>query len=143
MTRGATLAEIVATLTIIGLAAGWAVPYLAAPLDRLEVDNAAYAIATAHTRARMIAILESRYVLLRIDADSMRISLVADGDTIRRWSARGPAWNGVTLTGPSHPMIFTPVGITAGVSNGTYTVRRGDASRSVIISRLGRVRMRP
>jgi hypothetical protein len=91
----------------------------------------------------MMAILESRYVLLRVEADSMRISLIADDDTIRRWSAAGPASNGVTFTGPSHPMIFTPVGITAGVSNGTYTVRRGDAWRSVIISRLGRVRMQP
>ena len=58
-------------------------------------------------------------------------------------------WNGVlvqhdvALTGPTRALTFSPVGVTMGLSNASYHLSRGAATRSVIVSRLGRVRVAP
>jgi hypothetical protein len=47
----------------------------------------------------------------------------------------------IALTGPTRAMRFSPVGIMAGVTNGTWRLTRGEAARNVVVSRLGRVRV--
>jgi hypothetical protein len=47
----------------------------------------------------------------------------------------------VALRGPARPLAFAPTGWTAGVANATYHLARGAATRDVIISRYGRVRI--
>jgi Tfp pilus assembly protein FimT len=38
-------------------------------------------------------------------------------------------------------MTFSPVGMTIGLSNATFQLRRAAAARVVVVSRLGRVRI--
>jgi hypothetical protein len=89
----------------------------------------------------MTAVIESRPALLLVRADSLILSVIDGVDTLPRWAAPGARVVGVTLTGPIRPLVFSPLGITLGLSNATFVLGRGGASRQVIISRYGRVRV--
>jgi prepilin-type N-terminal cleavage/methylation domain-containing protein len=141
MSRGVTLIELLLVLVLIGTLTAMGGPRLAGTLDRLAADRAAREIAAAHLRARLTAITEGQHSLLTITADSLVIRLSESSDSAPRWWSRGAAADGVTLVGPSRPITFAPTGVTIGVANATYTLRRGAASRRVVISRWGRVRL--
>ncbi|MBA3498694.1 MAG: GspH/FimT family pseudopilin [Gemmatimonadales bacterium] len=141
MQRGVTLPELVLTLIIVGLLLGIALPRLRHLADRLAVDRAAQEIVAAHRRARMTAILKSRVLELTIDADDL--TLRPRGDTTRLWQARGPASTQVALAGPRRTLLFSPVGMTFGLSNASLRLARGTASRTIVLSRLGRIRIVP
>jgi Tfp pilus assembly protein FimT len=141
MRQGITLVELLITMTLVSLAGMITIPRLAAPLASLRVEQEAHRIAAAHTRARMIAVSASRVALLRITPDSMTIRTVSGADTILVWRGPGPAASGVSLAAPDRTLLFAPVGITYGVSNGTWTVSYRGAIRRVIMSRLGRIRI--
>ncbi len=141
MRRGATLIELALTLVIVGTLMAIAVPGLRAATDRLAVDRAARDIATAHQRARITAVLQSRVVELTVDGGGL--SIRARGATTDSWRGSGPTDAGVVLAGPSRVMTFSPVGLTMGLSNATFRLTRGAATRAVIVSRLGRVRITP
>jgi len=141
MRRGVTLLELALVLAIMGLLVGIAIPRFQRVADSLAVHNAALELISAHRRARFSAILKSRMVELTIRADSLAIRIPgAPGDL---WHAAGPEAEGVSLTGPSGPLVFSPVGLTVGVSNASFRLSRGGATRTVIISRLGRLRVTP
>ena len=89
----------------------------------------------------MMAVTESRPALLLVRPDSLILGVIDGVDTLPRWSASGAGGIGVTLSGPVRPLVFSPLGITLGLSNATYLLGRGLASRQVIISRYGRVRV--
>ncbi|HUR93991.1 MAG TPA: GspH/FimT family pseudopilin [Gemmatimonadales bacterium] len=141
MRRGATLPELAIALLVMGLMLGIALPRIQGLTDSLAVDQAAHEIAAAHRRARMSAILRSHVLELTIDADSLILS--ERGDTTHIWRGAGPSASRVALAGPRRTLIFSPVGITMGLSNASYRLTRGAASRTVIVSRLGRVRIVP
>jgi prepilin-type N-terminal cleavage/methylation domain-containing protein len=141
MRRGVTLLELVLVLAIMGLLTGIAIPRFQRVADGLAVHHAALEIVSAHRRARMSAILQSRLLELTIRPDSLAIRLPGAQDDL--WHAAGPDAQGVNLTGPTHPLVFSPVGFTVGVSNGTYRLSRGAATRTIIVSRLGRLRVTP
>jgi prepilin-type N-terminal cleavage/methylation domain-containing protein len=141
MRRGITIPELILVLAILGLLTGIAVPRFQRLADGLAVQRATLDIVSAHNRARMRAVLQNQRLELTIRADTLAIRL--PGASKNLWQALGPAADGVALTGPTHAMIFSPVGLTMGLSNGTYRVTRGAATRAVIISRLGRVRVAP
>jgi prepilin-type N-terminal cleavage/methylation domain-containing protein len=141
MRRGATLIELLLVLVILGILTAIAEPRLRGFNDRLAVDRAAVAIVSAHRRARIIAILQSRIVELTISA--AELSIRPRGATADVWSTPGPAAEGVTLTGPSHIISFSPIGMSIGLSNASFPLSRGTASRTVVVSRLGRVRIVP
>src|SRR5262245_32383457 len=141
MRRGVTLLELVVALVIVGLVAGIAMPRLQRVADSLAVHRAALDIVSAHRRARMTAILQSRLVELTIRQDTLAIR--AAGDTVELWHAAGPDAESVTLSGPSRALVFSPIGLTVGVSNATYRLSRGTATRTIIVSRLGRLRVTP
>lgn len=143
MRRGFTLLEIVVTLSIAGLILGLALPRLGEMLDRVAVTSAAGEIAAAHSRARVVAVTESRVSLLLVRPDSLILLVIEDTDTVPRWAGPGPAAAGVGLSGPARPLLLAPTGVGFGVSNATYTVSRGRAARQVIVSRWGRVRIVP
>jgi prepilin-type N-terminal cleavage/methylation domain-containing protein len=141
MRRGVTLLELVLVLAILGLVAGIAIPPFQRVADSLAVHNAALEIVSAHRRARFSAILKNQMVELTIRADSLAIRIPGiPGDL---WHAAGPDADGVSLTGPSRPLVFSPVGLTVGVSNASFRLSRGAATRTVIVSRLGRLRVTP
>lgn len=139
MRRGSTLVEILLSLVILSLLLGIALPRFGAMRDQLAVGEEAGRIAAAHRRARITAILQSRPVVLTISADSL--TLAAEPDSGARWAEAGPAAHGVTLAGGAKKITFSPVGITTGVSNATFRLSRGAASRTVVVSRLGRLRI--
>jgi prepilin-type N-terminal cleavage/methylation domain-containing protein len=139
MRRGSSLLELLLALVIAGLLFCIALPKFGFFRDQLAVGEEAGRIAAAHRRARITAILESHPVALNITPDSLRIAVIADSGTA--WTAPGPSAHGVTLAGGSRQVTFSPEGITIGVSNVTFRLTRGAASRTVVVSRLGRLRV--
>jgi type IV fimbrial biogenesis protein FimT len=141
MRRGFSLIELVLVLALVTLLLGIALPPLAGALDRIEVAAAASQIAAAHSRARMMAISGSRVLVLSVDSASLSIHL--RGSTTHLWSDTGPARSGVSLPGPARSFTFSPQGFSLGLSNASLHLSRGSATRTVVVSRLGRVRISP
>ena len=141
MRRGMTLLELVIVIVILGLLAAITLPRLGRPLATITVEQEAQRIARAHVRARMRALAANRLAVLHILPESLSIGLVEDRDTLPDWRESGPATRGVTLSGPTRSVLVAPTGIGMGVSNGTWTVEYRGVGRSVVLSRLGRVRI--
>src|SRR6476659_5778119 len=131
MRRGFTLPELVLVLVIIGLMTALALPPVHGLMDSIAVENGARQIRAAHYRARMHAIAFGQITLLDVGADTIRIRSVAGPDTSLTWLSAGPGADGLSLSGPSHPLIYSPLGLTMGVSNGTWHLSYGSASRDV------------
>lgn len=141
MQRGATLLELLVAISIVALVLGIAAPRLSEPLDTLAVEHAAGEIAGAHARARVAAVVESRVTVLHIDADSLTMDALEPAGAARRWSMPGPGQFAVAMAGAGRTITFSPTGITMGLSNASWTLTKGSATRRVVISRLGRVRI--
>jgi prepilin-type N-terminal cleavage/methylation domain-containing protein len=141
MRRGFTLFELLLVVSIVALLLASALPRAGHLLDSITVEQAAQRLAAAHARARILAVVQSRVALLLIRPDSVTLRLIQGRDTTTVWTAAGPSAAGVTLTGPARTIVFSPIGMTTGVSNATYVLVRGPARRQLIISRLGRVRI--
>jgi prepilin-type N-terminal cleavage/methylation domain-containing protein len=141
MRRGATLIELLLVLVIIGILTAIAQPRVRNFADGLAVTRATIEIAAAHRRARIVAIVRSRTVELTVGA--AELSIRARDDTSTIWHLAGPSASGVTLTGPTRVIVFSPVGISTGLSNASFQLSRGAVSRTVVVSRLGRLRIVP
>jgi Tfp pilus assembly protein FimT len=139
MRQGFSLAELVLLLAVVGLLFGIALPRLSSTLDRIEVGAAANHLAAAHGRARMMAITRSQVLILSVEPT--RLAIYPRGQAGLLWSEEGPLSSGVTLAGPARQFTFSPEGLTLGLSNATLRLARGSASRTVVVSRLGRVRI--
>jgi type IV fimbrial biogenesis protein FimT len=139
MKSGFTLIETALTLAVAGLLLGIALPRFTALKQGVAVERAALNIAAAHRRARTTAIVYGRPAILSVAARTLRITLVGAGQP--HWSSPGPAEDGVTLADPPRDLTFSPLGITTGLSNASFHLTMGSASRTVVVSRLGRVRI--
>jgi prepilin-type N-terminal cleavage/methylation domain-containing protein len=139
MRRGFSLLELVLVLAVVGLLFGIALPRLAGAVDRIEVESAANHLTAAHQRARIMAVTRSQVLVLTIQADSLVIR--PRGQANHLWAEDGPTATGVTLEGPARQFTISPVGLTLGYSNSTLRLSRGSVSRTIVISRLGRVRI--
>ena len=139
MRKAFTLPELVLVLAVAGILAGLALPRLSGAMDRIEVEGAANRVIAAHRRARIMAIARGQVILLSIDSTQLTISPQGGTDPI--WSDIGPATAGVELAGPARHFTFSPEGITLGLSNATLQLTRGSTTRTLIISRLGRIRI--
>lgn len=139
MKHGFTLVEAALTLAVLGLLLGIALPRFGALKQGVSVESAAQNIAAAHRRARISAIVHGRPAILSVAAGSLRITLAGAGQP--HWSSPGPSAHGVTLAGPPRDLTFSPLGITTGLSNATFHLSLGAATRTVVVSRLGRVRI--
>jgi type IV fimbrial biogenesis protein FimT len=139
MRRAFTLPELVLVLAVAGLLLGIAVPQLARTLDRIEVEAAAAHLVAAHQRARIMAIARNQVLVLSVDPTTL--SIFPRGGGAPLWSEAGPAAGGVALAGAARQFTFSPEGLTLGLSNATLQLARGASSRTIVISRLGRVRI--
>ena len=142
MRRGVTLLELLIVIVITTLLASMALPAIGALHDRLAVDAVTEAVVAAHTRARLVAVVERRVAVLTLTADSLVIRIIeAPADTVLRWRGEGPTAQGVAVTGMPRSLLVGPSGAAMGVANGTYVLTRGAARRQVIVSRYGRIRV--
>jgi prepilin-type N-terminal cleavage/methylation domain-containing protein len=139
MKRGYTLVEVALALAVAGLLLGIALPSFTALKQGVKVESAAQSIAAAHRRARTTAIVHGRAAILSVAARTLRITLV--GAERPHWTAPGPAEEGVTLASPARDLTFSPLGITTGLSNASFHLTAGSSARTVVVSRLGRVRI--
>jgi len=139
MRHAFTLPEMVLVLALGGILLAIAVPRLTDALDRIEVQAAANNVAAAHHRARMMAVTHGQVLVLSVGQHQLGIR-ARSGATVL-WSYAGPEASGVTLAGPSRQFTFSPEGLSLGLSNATLRLARGSATRTVVVSRLGRVRI--
>jgi type II secretion system protein H len=139
MRKAFTLPELMLVLALVGILTGLALPHLSGAMDRIEVEGAANRLIAAHQRARIMAITRGQVVLLAID--STRLTISSQGGTDTLWSDTGPASAGVELAGPARQFTFSPQGMTLGLSNATLQLSRGFTTRTLVISRLGRIRI--
>ena len=146
MRHGSTLIEILVVLVVIGLVAGMVVPGAGAHADRLLVEHEAARLVAAYREAWLTARARQCLAILRVTGDSLAIRTVSGAgaaDTALAWLAPGPAAAGVALRSPPHTSVFGPDGVAMGLANARHVLTRGRASRSVVVSRLGRVRVVP
>jgi prepilin-type N-terminal cleavage/methylation domain-containing protein len=137
--HGLTLPETVMVLAILGLTMGIATLRIAAFQDSLSVEREAQRIASAHRRGRVMAISRGQPAVLSIGSDTIGIALAGDAGDL--WGSKGPSASGVALAGPIRRMTFSPAGYGTGLSNASFRLSRGSAQRTVVVSRLGRVRI--
>ncbi len=146
MRRGVTLLEMLMVLVVIGLLAGMVIPGAASLADRLAVEHEAARLLVAYRSAWLTARVQHRLALLRVTTDSLAIWTVSSAgapDTVLAWLAPGPAQAGVSIQGVPHTTVFAPFGAAMGFANTRHVLGRGSASRQVVVSRLGRVRVLP
>jgi prepilin-type N-terminal cleavage/methylation domain-containing protein len=141
MKQAFTLPELLLVLAVGSILLGVAIPRFSAVLDRIEVAAAASHIAAAHQRARLTAITQGVVAVLSVDP--LALTIRRRGLTVPIWSEAGPVTHGVSLAGPARQFTFSPEGFSLGLSNATIRLSRGSSTRTVIISRLGRVRVTP
>ena len=139
MRKAFSLPELMLVFALVGILTGLVLPRLSGAMDRIEVEGAANRLIAAHQRARIMAITRGQAVLLSIDSARVTISSRESSDSL--WSDVGPAASGVELAGPARQFVFSPEGITLGLSNATLRLSRGTSTRTVVVSRLGRIRI--
>lgn len=139
MRRAFSLPELMLALALVGILLGIALPPLSRALDRIEVQAAANHLAAAHHRARLMAVTQGLVLVLAVDQNEISISTRGQANML--WSGPGPAGNGVMLAGGIRKFTFSPEGLTIGLSNATLRLVRGSATRTVVVSRLGRIRI--
>jgi hypothetical protein len=108
-------------------------------MDQIEVGAAANHVLAAHRRARIMAVTRGQVLVLTVDATGLIIRTRENSGSL--WAEDGPSASRVSLDGPSRQFTFSPEGLTLGLSNATLRFTRGAASRTIVISRLGRLRI--
>ncbi|MGH7531857.1 MAG: pilus assembly FimT family protein [Gemmatimonadales bacterium] len=141
MRDGVTLPEMVVTLVLVAILSGITVPSLVAATDRSAIRMGLAQLKGAHQEARLAAVLADRTAVLTVSADSLTLRTILGADTTVTWRRAGPTTWGVKLEGGERSFRFSPAGYSFGASNATLRLTKGSASGSLIISRLGRVRM--
>ncbi len=139
MKSGFTLPELALSLVVAALLLGVALPGFTAVKQEVAVELAAQSIVSAHRRARALAITQGHPAVLAVAERSLRITLA--GAAQPHWEAPGPLEQGIPLTGAPRNLTFSPLGISTGLSNATFRLGTGVHTRSVVISRLGRIRI--
>ena len=129
-----------AALAVLGIVGGIAVPKAVSLRDRILVERHARAVTTAYQRARLAALLGSSRVVLLTSPDEFAVWVLRGADSSLVWRAAGPLGDGVSFTGPARTQ-FTPAGVTMGLANGRFGLVRGSISRTVVASRVGRLRV--
>jgi len=139
MRSGFTLPEVALALAIAGILLGIALPQFTAVKQEIAIEQAAQSIVAAHRRARTLAITQGHPAILAVAERSLRITLYGAGQP--HWEGPGPLDQGIALTGTPRELAFSPLGYTTGLSNATFQLSLGSAVRTVVVSRLGRIRI--
>ncbi|MEO6865959.1 MAG: GspH/FimT family pseudopilin [Gemmatimonadaceae bacterium] len=135
---GFSLLELVVVATIIGVAAGVAIPRTRYLIERIAVRGAADDAAAMLELARHTAMMRGDRISVDIDSAPARLTMRAGNDTLRRRDEK--AIHGVRYAATRPSVVYSQLGMGFGVSNLTLVVTRGTAAETVTVSRLGRVR---
>ncbi len=138
MRHGFTLVELSVALALVALAAAIAVPRVAAQLHDLSVAAAVAETAGALQATRDQAVAEGRPVTAYLDGGSAAITVVAGTDTLLRRDLA--AAHSVALSASRDSIAYLPDALAAGAANLGIVVSRGTRTRTITVSRLGRVR---
>ena len=108
-----------------------------------EADDQVAAV-PRHAAYDLLGIIRADRVVGDVDAATLQQrALRWRGSSTPLWTEPGPAASGVSLPGPTRHFTFAPEGFTLGLSNASLRLARGSATRTVVFSRLGRVRLLP
>lgn len=135
-----TLPELALTVTLLALVAAIAVPPFAEAAARWRLRAATADVVNALVLAREAALARGTTAAFIVDAVHGEVRVTCGGDTIARRAVA--ALHGVTLAATGDSVRFAPDGLATGVSNTTVLIARGTRIDSVVVSRLGRVRVR-
>lgn len=135
---GHTLAELVVVVAIAGLMTVAGIRGLQLYLDRIAVRSAVRETGALIARARDDAVARRAVVTLRIDTAAAAISLRVRGEPPAE-HALGRKY-GVALAATRDSIAFDVHGLGYGAANLTLVARRGTATDTLTVSRLGRPR---
>ena len=139
MRSGVMLTELLIGLVVAGIVASIAIPGLVRLSDAAAVRDEMLRVVAGIDAARGAAVRLNQAASLALSPADYRVVVVTGADTVIAWTQSGPGLRGVILTGAGQPLRFGPAGLGMGVSNRTITVSKGTATRTVVVSQLGRV----
>ena len=137
MRRAVTLVDLALALTLSALAAAIALPRVGRLADALRVRGAANDLVASLALARQAALARGALATLGADTLTGAVWVECAGDTLSRRPLT-THW-GVRLSASRPAVRFAPTGLGYGAANTTLVVRRGGASDTIVVSRLGRV----
>ena len=133
-----TLAEVVLVLVIMALTSLVGLRQIHLYLDRAATRNAVRAAGSVVARARDDAVALHTPVSVLIDTAAATLHLLSrTGSSVP--TTLGDT-HGVTISTTRDSITFDVRGLGVGAANLTLVARRGSASDTLVVSRLGRVR---
>lgn len=133
-----TLPELLVALVVLGLALGFGLRGASQLRDGTAVRGASAELRSAFAAARAGAVRRGERAAVRIDTVAGTVVVHLRTDTVLRRSLAG--LYGVRLSATRDSAAYGTAGLGYGGSNLRVTVRRGAATDTVVVSRLGRVR---
>ena len=134
-----TLLELVIVLVIIGLLSLIAVREMGHYLDRIAARSAVAEAAEVIQQARDEALARRAVVSVKIDTSTGELTMRERGRALAVHALAHA--HRVDLTSTRDSLAFDVRGLGYGASNLTLVVRRGHAAETLVVSRLGRVRL--
>ena len=136
--KGFTLLELLVVMTVTGIVLAIAVPRARAGLDRAVVRSAATDVRATLGLARTLAL--AGHAVILVDVDSVRGMLrIRRGSAVLLRRGVGQA-HGVELRATRESLSYDPYGLGRGAANLSVLIRKGVATETVFVSRLGRIR---
>lgn len=136
--RGLTLAELILVMVVIGLTSLLGIGQLRLYLDRVATRDAVRAAGNAIERARDEAMALQTPVSVKIDTAAATLELLTRGLALGKASLG--ELHGVAISTTRDSITFDVRGLGYGAANLTLVARRGRATDTLVVSRLGRVR---
>jgi prepilin-type N-terminal cleavage/methylation domain-containing protein len=135
---GFSLAEVVATVAIVGVLLSIAVYRFTGLRDAMSVRAAVGDLGSTFSLARQLAVSRRRMVAIVLDTNRAVVELRSGGTRITRRDL-GESY-GVHLGSNRDSAVYDPRGLGYGLSNLSVAIRRGHFVDTLTMSRLGRVR---
>ena len=135
---GLTLAELILVVVIVGLTLLVGLGQLHLYLDRIATRDAVRAAGNVVERARDEAVALRSPVSVKIDTSTATLELLSRGLALGKTPLG--VLHGVAISTTRDSITFDVRGLGYGAANLTLVARRGRATDTLVVSRLGRVR---